>query len=143
MNAEIISIWDGTPFLRAAALLLVGLLATRLLARLVRDRLSGQGRPHQALLAHKALSYLGAGVVGLGLARTLGLDLSALLATAGVVTVAVGFAAQTSLSNLIAGVFLLVDRPFEVGDSVEIEGRTMFIEARVTATASGRPRVAH
>ncbi|MFN6057802.1 MAG: hydantoinase/oxoprolinase N-terminal domain-containing protein [Paracoccaceae bacterium] len=26
---------------------------------------------------------------------------------------------------------------------VEIEGRTMFIEARVTATASGRPRVAH
>ena len=26
---------------------------------------------------------------------------------------------------------------------VEIEGRTMFIEARLTATASGRPRVAH
>jgi N-methylhydantoinase A/oxoprolinase/acetone carboxylase beta subunit len=33
-----------------------------------------------------------------------------------------------------------VDR--EVNE-VEIEGRTMFIEARVTATASGRPRVAH
>ena len=28
-------------------------------------------------------------------------------------------------------------------NEVEIEGRTMFIEARVTATASGRPRVAH
>jgi hypothetical protein len=28
-------------------------------------------------------------------------------------------------------------------EEVEIEGRTMFIEAKVTATASGRPRVAH
>ena len=28
-------------------------------------------------------------------------------------------------------------------NEVEIEGRTMFIEARITATASGRPRVAH
>ena len=34
---------------------------------------------------------------------------------------------------------LVIDR--EVKD-VEIEGRTMFIEARVSATASGRPRVA-
>ena len=35
---------------------------------------------------------------------------------------------------------LTVDREVK---EVEIEGRTMFIEARVTATASGRPRVAH
>ena len=35
---------------------------------------------------------------------------------------------------------LTVDRAVK---EVEIEGRLMFIEARVTATASGRPRVAH
>ena len=35
---------------------------------------------------------------------------------------------------------LVVDREVK---EVEIEGRTMFIEAKVTATASGRPRVAH
>jgi hypothetical protein len=35
---------------------------------------------------------------------------------------------------------VVVDRDVR---EVEIEGRTMFIEAKVTATASGRPRVAH
>jgi hypothetical protein len=35
---------------------------------------------------------------------------------------------------------LSVDRMVK---EVEIEGRLMFIEAKVTATASGRPRVAH
>jgi small-conductance mechanosensitive channel len=62
-------------------------------------------------------------VVGLLVARSAGVDLTALIATAGVATIAIGFAAQTSLGNLISGIFLLVDRPFEVGDAIEIDGR--------------------
>jgi small-conductance mechanosensitive channel len=36
--------------------------------------------------------------------------------------VAVGFAAQTSVSNVISGLFLRIDRPFLVGDVIEVAG---------------------
>lgn len=52
--------------------------------------------------------------------QALGYDLSVLLGAAGFATVALGFAAQTSASNAISGVFLLGERPFAVGDTVEI-----------------------
>jgi small-conductance mechanosensitive channel len=50
----------------------------------------------------------------------LGFDLKVLLGAAGVLTVAIGFAAQTSASNLISGLFLMFERPFVVGDSIEL-----------------------
>jgi small-conductance mechanosensitive channel len=49
-------------------------------------------------------------------------DLSVLLGAAGFATVAVGFAAQTTASNAISGVFLLGERPFQVGDTIEVGG---------------------
>ncbi|MFN9975907.1 MAG: mechanosensitive ion channel family protein, partial [Phycisphaerae bacterium] len=51
---------------------------------------------------------------------SLGFDLKVLLGAAGILTVAVGFAAQTSASNLISGLFLMFERPFVVGNSIVI-----------------------
>lgn len=65
----------------------------------------------------------GAVLLGVGIAlalHQLGFQLGALLGAAGVLTVAVGFAAQTSVSNIISGLFLLGERPFSVGDVVEV-----------------------
>jgi small-conductance mechanosensitive channel len=50
----------------------------------------------------------------------LGINVMPFIAGAGVAGVAVGFAAKDTLSNLIAGVLLLIDRPFEVGDRIEV-----------------------
>ncbi|MFP4070110.1 MAG: mechanosensitive ion channel family protein, partial [Opitutales bacterium] len=50
----------------------------------------------------------------------LNVNLTAVLGAAGIATVAIGFAAQTSLSNLISGLFLLGERPFEVGDLIVV-----------------------
>ncbi|MDE2729839.1 MAG: mechanosensitive ion channel [Bacteroidota bacterium] len=62
-------------------------------------------------------------VVALGilLALThLGLEIAPLLAGAGVVGLALSLAAKDTLSNLIAGVLLVIDRPFKVGDRIEL-----------------------
>src|SRR5690606_6278295 len=55
---------------------------------------------------------------------TLGVDVGVLLGAAGILTVAIGFASQTSASNLISGLFLLGARPFSVGDLIEVGTRT-------------------
>lgn len=74
------------------------------------------------------------GLITLTLAAALsqmGFDLKVILGAAGVLTVAIGFAAQTSASNLISGLFLMIDRPFVIGNVVsigEIRGEVMSID---------------
>lgn len=122
MSDALIAWLTRRELLGALVVAVGGWLALRLLSRLAQRAVARQASAHQALVVAKAISYLGAVVLALTVARMLGLDLTALLATAGVVSVAIGLASQTSLSNLIAGVFLLMDRPFQVGDAIEIQG---------------------
>ncbi|MCP3950983.1 MAG: mechanosensitive ion channel family protein [Desulfobacterales bacterium] len=64
-----------------------------------------------------AIVYVAAAVIALDL---LGINVMPFIAGAGVAGVAIGFAAKDTLSNLIAGVLLIVDRPFEIGDRIEV-----------------------
>lgn len=48
-------------------------------------------------------------------------DATAWLASAGVVGIAVGFAAKDTLANLFSGVFILVDSPYKLGDYVNLD----------------------
>ena len=50
----------------------------------------------------------------------LGVNIMPFVAGAGVAGIAIGFAAKDTLSNLIAGILLIMDRPFEIGDRIEI-----------------------
>lgn len=64
-------------------------------------------------------------VVAFGLitaAGQVGVNVGAALAGLGVAGIAIGFAAQDSLSNTIAGIMIFWDKPFEVGDWIEVEG---------------------
>lgn len=70
----------------------------------------------------KLIRYIGYVVVLLFILRKLGIDARALLGAAGIAGVAIGFAAQTSFSNIISGFFLLVEKHFQVGDSIEVDG---------------------
>jgi small conductance mechanosensitive channel len=65
----------------------------------------------------------------------LGWDVKPLLAGAGIVGVALGFGAQSLVRDSIAGVFILSENQFGVGDLVEINGRVATVEAiRLRAT---------
>ncbi|NQU47173.1 MAG: mechanosensitive ion channel family protein [Planctomycetes bacterium] len=48
-------------------------------------------------------------------------DVSTVLASAGVMGIALGFAAKDSLSNLFAGVFILADAPYRLGDFIVLD----------------------
>ncbi|PCI90293.1 mechanosensitive ion channel protein [Candidatus Kaiserbacteria bacterium] len=47
-----------------------------------------------------------------------GIDVTAWLASAGILGIAIGFAAKDTLSNIISGVFILADKPYSIGDFV-------------------------
>jgi small-conductance mechanosensitive channel len=107
-------------FVSAALILIVGIFLSRradsAISRLKHLDLQ------QRILFTKIAKY---GVLTLAAAAALsqlGFDLKVLLGAAGVLTVAVGFAAQTSASNLISGIFLMVEKPFVIGDIVEVAG---------------------
>ena len=55
-------------------------------------------------------------------ADQLGINVAAALAGIGVVGIAVGFAAQDTLANTIAGFVIFLDKPFEVGEWVTVAG---------------------
>lgn len=63
-------------------------------------------------------------------------DLTAWLASAGVLGIAIGFAAKDTLANLFAGIFILADGPYNIGDFVVLEdglrGRVNSIGLRST-----------
>jgi small-conductance mechanosensitive channel len=56
--------------------------------------------------------------------KELGFDLSVVLGAAGILSVAIGFASQTSASNLISGLFLMMERPFSIGDIIKVGDTT-------------------
>lgn len=58
----------------------------------------------------------------------LGWDVGPLLAGAGIVGVALGFGAQSLVRDIIAGVFILAEDQFSVGDLIEINGRPATVE---------------
>lgn len=52
-----------------------------------------------------------------------GLDVGPLILSLGIVGIAVGFAARDTLSNFISGMFILAEKSFRVGDTIEISGQ--------------------
>ncbi len=84
------------------------------------------------------------GVVGALTALTqVGIDTTSILTSLGVLGLTIGFAAQNTLSNLISGIFIFWDRPFVIGDLVEVDGEygridTVTLRSTRLVTVDGR-----
>lgn len=65
------------------------------------------------------------GILGFALiiaGNQIGIQIAALLTGVSIIGLALGFAAQESISNFIAGIMIFWDKPFKVGDWIEIDG---------------------
>jgi small-conductance mechanosensitive channel len=106
---------------RSVLTLLIGLFIARLVARGVAGLVRKQAGDQQTMLAKRLTFYTVAALVIVSALGQLGINLGVLLGAAGILTVAIGFASQTSASNLVSGLFLMAERPFVVGDWIKID----------------------
>jgi small-conductance mechanosensitive channel len=100
-------------------LLGVGLPLLRVLGYVITKGLKKKVSAQALMLISKGIVYTGSTILILMTLQQAGVELSTLLGAAGIAGVAIGFASQTSLSNLISGLFLIWEKPFAVGDVLE------------------------
>jgi small-conductance mechanosensitive channel len=74
----------------------------------------------RAMIARRIVFYTILVLTLVSVLRELGFSLTVLLGAAGVLSVAIGFASQTSVSNLISGLFLIGEKPFVIGDVITV-----------------------
>lgn len=114
---------DPLSLLRPASLIVLGIPAVLLVSRWVQRWVTYNSTPQRGLVVGRLLTY--AGLLGLAVTvlTQLGFNLAPLLGAAGILGIAIGFASQTSVSNLISGFFIMGEQPFVVGDVVQVAGR--------------------
>jgi small conductance mechanosensitive channel len=111
----------GPKWLVALAVLIIAWLLARLVRFLVQkaiSKTSTQGHVDLLLARGAAGLVLLAGIV-VALSEV-GMSFSAALATLGLASVGIGFALQGVLSNLFAGIILLIQHPFTIGDQIRV-----------------------
>jgi small-conductance mechanosensitive channel len=118
-----------TKGIRIAAYVVGGFLVVRLLVSVVQRFIMKKATPQRRMVARKIIVYSGFVIVLMTVLAELGVKLTALLGAAGIVGIAVGFASQTSVSNIISGLFLISEKPFAVGDAIRIGTTTGIIQS--------------
>lgn len=118
----------GAEFLGAmakAGLMALGFfVAWLLLGRLIRETMTRYRLdPSIRQLVENLFSVLAVTFAVVTVLAQFGFDVVSIVAGLGIVGIAVGFAAQSTLSNFIAGITLLIERPFRIGDWVTINGQ--------------------
>jgi len=119
-GADTLSWTTAKPFVIAVLMVAVGALLISLASRAAGRTVEKRWNEDAGALLRKVIFYTCWVVLILAVLNQLGVKLTAILAAAGVAGIAIGFAAQTSLSNVISGIFLAIERPFKAGDMIQV-----------------------
>lgn len=109
-----------TELLVALALGLIGFLIARFVSNTFIRTIGSRFNAHQKLVWRRGIFYFIFLIFVMASLKEAGFKLSVFLGAAGILTVALGFASQTSASNLISGLFLIGEGSFEIGDTIQI-----------------------
>ena len=124
-------VWDfiiSQGWVIFALTLTVGMVLSIVLKRIFRPLNHKLPRQVGMLLEKALLTLLWVFVIVHAL-RALGVDLISVLGAAGVAGIAIGFAAQTVLSNLISGIFIMSERSIRLGDYIDTNGIAGTVES--------------
>jgi small conductance mechanosensitive channel len=116
--------------LAALVIFLVTLYLSALLSRLLRRSMERQrADPALTLLLYHMVRWSIILIGGITALRQVDFELTGFLAGIGILGFTLGFALQDISRNIVAGMLLLVQKPFDLGDLVEIEGYTGRIQS--------------
>ncbi|HSO27146.1 MAG TPA: mechanosensitive ion channel domain-containing protein [Anaerolineales bacterium] len=110
-------------------------LGVSFLARRIVHRLMAQVHPTVQTFATKVTFYGILAITGIAILRAWNIESSNLAAILASLGLAVSLSFQDLFRNIIAGVFLLIERPFETGDKLTIglvTGRVLLVDLRAT-----------
>ena len=83
----------------------------------------------RSLILIKFLHYVFYVIVVMYVLSLFGVKLGAIWGAAGIAGVAIGFAAQTSVSNLISGLFVITEGAIKIGDTIIVDGITGVVDS--------------
>ncbi len=113
----------------AVALALAFWVAWRVIKRVMQAVFERSGTDPTAAAFVRAVSLYALGAIAIvSVLGQLGINTGSLIASLGVAGLTIGFAARDALSNVISGLFIFWDRPFVIGDLVEVDGRYGTVE---------------
>lgn len=110
--------------LHVIILLAIGIPILIVLKRWVQNIVSRRYAPHYSMISGRLVYYLGVAILIIQSIKWLGFDITPILGAAGIVGIALGFASQTSVSNLISGLFLIAEQPFKINDIITVNTTT-------------------
>jgi small-conductance mechanosensitive channel len=104
----------------ALSLAVIGFLIARFVSNAFIRTIGSRFNAHQRLVWRRGIFYFIFLIFVMASLKEAGFKLSVFLGAAGILTVALGFASQTSASNLISGLFLIGEGSFEIGDTIQL-----------------------
>lgn len=114
----------GLMLLRVLAIVLVGILLIKLLSIFMKRVVLRTAKAQVKLLINKVLVYSLYLILMSVILAELGIQLTAILGTIGILGIVVGIASQTSIGNVISGIFLISENAFEIGDILRVDNNT-------------------
>ena len=108
---------------RVVAIILLMIVITKITAFIIEKvkPKTGKGRSAQTLL-RSALNYVTTIITVFWCLSALGVNVSTLVAGAGILALAISFGAQSLIEDVVTGVFLVFEDQFNVGDYIEVDG---------------------
>lgn len=105
-------------------LFLVYKIAVRAIKKIPPEKLS----THKSVMLVRGIRYLYYFVVIMYVLGAFGVKISAIWGAAGVAGVALAFAAQTSVSNIISGIFIVAEKTMKTGDLITVGNETGIVD---------------
>ncbi len=109
------------PWIYGLLLLILGFVAATFARKVTHNIMIKHTSAHHAMIMRRIVYILILSLFVVSALQQVGFKISVLLGAAGIFTVAIGFASQTSVANVISGIFLILEKSFAIGDVIQVK----------------------
>ncbi len=118
----------GFDLIETVVFLIIAILIARLVVIYLRRSLKDRMSRDIMEITIKVIYYTIIVIAVLFALKRLEIELSGLLVAGGIIGIVIGFATQSIVGNLVSGLFLMIERPIKIGDQVDIDGTSGYVE---------------